>query len=319
MVLPVNTPLAFKSKDPNLPAARKRKTSKLAIQEAVWGYVFILPVALGLALFYMVPSAASLILSFTNWDGMSAPAFNGIDNFTQLMQDEKFTHSLLNTLLYTVATVPLSIVFATLLAVLLNQHIKGMVVYRTFYFIPVITMPIAVGMVWKWLYNSEFGLINYVLGAMHLPQPNWLFDEKFALMSIVIVSVWTSVGYNAVILLSGLQGIPSSYYEAASLDGAGTVYRFFQITLPLLTPSLFFVLVMSFINSFQVFDLVFIMMGQQTSLLDSTRTVVYSIWEDGFKYFNMGYASAEAFILFIVILIITAFQMYFQKRWVHYQ
>ncbi|WP_258169088.1 carbohydrate ABC transporter permease [Paenibacillus sp. AR247] len=267
----------------------------------------------------MVPSAASLILSFTNWDGMSAPAFNGIDNFIQLMQDEKFTRSLLNTLLYTVATVPLSIVFATLLAVLLNQHIKGMVVYRTFYFIPVITMPIAVGMVWKWLYNSEFGLINYVLGAMHLPTPNWLFDEKFALMSIVIVSVWTSVGYNAVILLSGLQGIPSSYYEAASLDGAGTVYRFFRITLPLLTPSLFFVLVMSFINSFQVFDLVFIMMGQQTSLLDSTRTVVYSIWEDGFKYFNMGYASAEAFILFIVILIITAFQMYFQKRWVHYQ
>ncbi|MBE9918046.1 MULTISPECIES: carbohydrate ABC transporter permease [Paenibacillus] len=298
---------------------QRRNPSKLSIREAAWGYLFILPVVLGLAIFYMVPSAASLFLSFTAWDGMSSPVFNGIDNFAQLAADGKFTRSLLNTLLYTIATVPLSIAFAVILAVLLNQKIKGMVLYRTLYFIPVITMPIAVGMVWKWLYNSEFGLINFVLGTLHLPQPNWLFDEKFALFSIVIVSVWTSIGYNAVILLSGLQGISASYYEAASLDGAGTLYRFFRITLPLLTPSLFFVLVMSFINSFQVFDLVFIMMGQQSSLLDSTRTVVYNIWEDGFKYFNMGYASAQAFILFIIILVITAFQMYFQKRWVHYQ
>ncbi|WP_054957780.1 carbohydrate ABC transporter permease [Paenibacillus dakarensis] len=298
---------------------RKRKTSRLTRMEALWGYLFILPVVLGLGIFYMAPSAASLFLSFTSWDGMTAPSFIGIENFQNLMKDEKFTGSMLNTMLYTFGTVPLSIAFATLLAVLLNQKIKGMVVYRTLFFIPVITMPIAVGMVWKWLYNSEFGLINYVLGMMHLPQPNWLFDDKFALFSIVIVSVWSSIGYNAVILLSGLQGISSSYYEAASLDGAGPMYKFFRITLPLLTPSLFFVLVMSFINSFQVFDLIFIMMDQQTTLLDSTRTVVYSIWEDGFKYFNMGYASAQAFMLFIVILIITMFQMYFQKRWVHYQ
>ncbi|MGV2806801.1 sugar ABC transporter permease, partial [Clostridium perfringens] len=128
------------------------------------------------------------------------------------------TGSLLNTMLYTVGTVPLSVALATVLAVLLNQKIKGMVFYRTLYFIPVITMPIAVGMVWKWLYNSEFGLINHVLGVMNLPQPNWLFDERFALFSIVLVSVWSSIGYNAVILLSGLQGISGSYYEAASLD-----------------------------------------------------------------------------------------------------
>ncbi|MFC7679699.1 carbohydrate ABC transporter permease [Paenibacillus sp. GCM10028914] len=298
---------------------QKHKTSKLTRMEAIWGYLFILPVVLGLGIFYMAPSAASLFLSFTSWDGMTSPNFIGIENFQNLMKDEKFTKSMLNTMLYTFGTVPLSIAFATLLAVLLNQKIKGMVVYRTLFFIPVITMPIAVGMVWRWLYNSEFGLINYVLGTMNLPQPNWLFDEKFALFSIVIVSVWSSIGYNAVILLSGLQGISSSYYEAASLDGAGTLYKFFRITLPLLTPSLFFVLVMSFINSFQVYDLIFIMMDQQTTLLDSTRTVVYSIWEDGFKYFNMGYASAQAFMLFIVILIITMFQMYFQKRWVHYQ
>lgn len=313
----MSSPITVSTEPPK--TATKRKAGKLAVHEAVWGYIFILPVVLGLALFYMAPSAASLFLSFTSWDGLSSPQFIGFDNFANLMKDDKFTGSMLNTMLYTVGTVPLSVALATVLAVLLNQKIKGMVFYRTFYFIPVITMPIAVGMVWKWLYNSEFGLINHVLGVMNLPQPNWLFDEKFALFSIVLVSVWSSIGYNAVILLSGLQGISGSYYEAASLDGAGTLYKFFRITLPLLTPSLFFVLVMSFINSFQVFDLIFIMMDQQTTMLESTRTVVYSIWEDGFKYFNMGYASAQAFILFIVILIITMVQMYIQKRWVHYQ
>ena len=315
----MNPPVALTKDQPETPADGKRKSSRLALLEAVWGYVFILPVVLGLGIFYMAPSAASLFLSFTSWDGMTAPQFIGLENFRNLMNDEKFTTSMLNTLLYTVGTVPLSIAFATLLAVLLNQKINGVVIYRTLFFIPVITMPIAVGMVWRWLYNSEFGLINYVLGVLNLPQPNWLFDEKFALFSIIIVSVWSSIGYNAVILLSGLQGISNTYYEAASLDGAGTLYKFFRITLPLLTPSLFFVLVMSFINSFQMFDLIFIMMDQQATLLDQTRTVVYSIWEDGFKFFNMGYASAQAFMLFIVILIITLFQMVFQKRWVHYQ
>lgn len=316
----MNPPVALNTDPQEMPAKRKkRKASRLAVAEAMWGYIFILPVVLGLGLFYMAPSVASLFLSFTEWDGIAPPTFIGFENFQNLMQDDKFTTSMLNTLIYTVGTVPLSVALATLLAVLLNQNIKGMVVYRTLFFIPVITMPIAVGMVWRWLYNSEFGLINYVLGVLNLPQPNWLFDEKFALLSIILVSVWTSIGYNAVILLSGLQGISGTYYEAASLDGAGAMYKFFKITLPLLTPSLFFVLVISFINSFQVFDLIFIMMDQQATLLDQTRTVVYSIWEDGFKYFNMGYASAQAFMLFVVILIFTMVQMYIQKRWVHYQ
>jgi multiple sugar transport system permease protein len=298
---------------------KKSKVSRMAVQEALYAYLFIAPVVLGLAAFYTLPSIASLGLSFTKWDGISAPDFIGLDNFVALLQDGKYIRSMANTLFFTLCTVPLSISFATILAVLLNQSIKGMVLYRTLYFIPVITMPIAVGMVWKWLYNSEFGLINYVLGMANLPQPNWLFDEKFALFSIILVSVWSSVGYNAVILLSGLQGISSSYYEAASLDGAGVLYKFFNITLPLLTPSLFFVLVISLINSFQVFDLIFIMMGKSDSLLESTRTVVYSIYENGFRYFDMGYASAQAWVLFLVILIVTVLQMYFQKRWVHYQ
>ncbi|MFC4812441.1 carbohydrate ABC transporter permease [Paenibacillus sp. GCM10023250] len=296
-----------------------RKMSKLAWNEAMWAYLFIAPVVLGLGIFYIAPSVVSLYLSFTQWDGLSAPTFIGLDNFVQLFNDDVFTRSMWNTLLYTIGTVPLTCAFALVLAELLNTSIKGMVVYRTIYFIPAITMPIAVGMVWKWLYNSEYGLINHILGSLHLPQPNWLFDEKIAMFSIILISVWSGVGYSAVILLAGLQGISASYYEAASLDGASKVYQFFRITIPLLGPSLFFVTVISFINSFQVFDLIFIMVGKNDSLLDSTRTIVYNIWENGFKYFNMGYASAEAFVLFIVILIFTMIQMVLQKKWVHYQ
>jgi multiple sugar transport system permease protein len=297
----------------------RRGFSRLAFHEAMWAYLFIAPVVLGLGVFYIAPSVVSFYLSFTQWDGLSSPTFIGLDNFIALAGDQIFIRAMLNTLLFTFGTVPLTCAIAVILAVLLNTSIKGMVVYRTIYFIPVITMPIAVGMVWKWLYNSEFGLINYVLGLMHLPQPSWLFDEKIALFSIIMISVWSGIGYSAVILLAGLQGISPTYYEAASLDGAGKGYQFFRITLPLLGPSMFFVTVISFINSFQVFDLIFIMVGKTDSMLGSTRTIVYNIWENGFKFFNMGYASAEAFVLFIVILSFTIIQMVLQKKWVHYQ
>lgn len=292
----------------------KKKLNK----EAIGAYLFIAPVVLGLFIFYMVPAAASFYLSFTEWDGLTAPVFNGFENMMNLMKDETFIRSMKNTVIFTFLSVPLSIILAILVAVLLNQKIKGMVIYRTLYFLPVVTMPVAVGMVWKWLYNSEFGLINYVLGIFHLPQPEWLFDEKIALISIILVSVWMSIGNNIVLLLAGLQGIGTSYYEAAKLDGASRISQFFHITVPLLTPSIFFVFVMSMISALQMFDLIFIMVGTETSLLDPMRTVVYGVWESGFKYFEMGYASAKAFILFIIILIITVIQMRLQNKWVHY-
>jgi multiple sugar transport system permease protein len=298
---------------------KHKKNSKMDSIEALWGYLFIAPVVLGLTIFYIAPAISSFYLAFTQWDGLTAPIFIGLENFIALFKEEVFIQSMINTIIFTVVSVPFSIACATVIAVLLNQKIKGIVIYRTLFFLPVVTMPIAIGMVWRWLYNSEFGLINYFLGMLHLPQPSWLFDESFALFSIILVSVWMSVGYNAVILLAGLQGITSSYYEAADLDGASEFQKFLRITVPLLTPSLFFVLVMSMINSLQVFDLIFVMIGDNASLLDPTRTVVYSVWENGFKFFNMGYASAQALILFIVILIITIIQMVFQKKWVHYQ
>jgi multiple sugar transport system permease protein len=285
----------------------------------MWAYLFIAPLVCGLGIFYMAPAVTSFYLSLTEWDGLTTPHFIGVQNFIDLMQDGTFLRSVWNTVLFTLGAVPCSIALATVIAVLLNQKIKGAVFYRTLFFIPAITMPIAVGMVWKWLYNSDFGMINVVLGFLRLPQPEWIFDERVALLSIIVVQIWMTVGYNIVILLAGLQSISTSYYEAATLDGATDFHKFLHVTLPLLTPSLFFVLVTSLISSLQVFDLIFVMIGDNFALLEPTRTVVYGVWESGFKYFEMGYASAQALILFTVILVLTLFQFYFQKKWVHYQ
>jgi multiple sugar transport system permease protein len=295
-----------------------RKKSRIFSNEALLAYLFISPFIIGIGIFYIIPAIASFFLSFTIWDGLSTPVFNGVQNFVAMSQDQMFKRSIINTFVFTILAVPASIVLATLIAVLLNQKIKGMVIYRTLFFIPVVTMPVAVGMVWRWLYNSEFGLINYSLSLLSLPQIGWLFDERFALISIVLASIWMTVGNSTVILLAGLQGISTTYYEAAVMDGANEIKKFFFITIPLLTPSLFFVLVMSMITSLQVFDLVYMMMGENIALLGPTRTIVYSMWEQGFKYFNMGYASAQALLLFLIILILTIVQMYLQKKWVHY-
>jgi multiple sugar transport system permease protein len=295
-----------------------RKKPKVFTREALLAYLFISPFLIGLGLFFIIPAISSFYLSFTTWNGVSAPEFTGLDNFIAMFQDDMFVRSIVNTFVFTILSVPISIVLAILIATLLNQKIKGMVIYRTLYFIPVVTMPVAVGMVWKWLYNTEYGLINYILSIFSIDKVAWLFDERFALLSIAITSIWMTVGNSTVILLAGLQGIPSTYYEAAAIDGATTIKKFFYITIPLLTPSLFFVLVMSMITSLQVFDLVYMMMGENLALLGPTRTIVYSMWEQGFKFFNMGYASAQAFLLFIIILVLTIIQMFLQKKWVHY-
>lgn len=225
---------------------------------------------------------------------------------------------MVNTLVFTLVSVPLAVMLATGIAILLNQKIKGMIVYRTLYFLPVVTMPVAVGMVWKWLYNTDYGLLNYILGLLHLPQPAWLFNPNIALISVIVVYVWMTVGNNIILILAGLQGISETYYEAAEMDGASKLKQLFTITIPLLTPTLFFVFITGIISSLQVFDLIFIMIGDSHVLLEPLRTLVYGVYESGFEYSQMGYASAQAFLLFLMILVITIFQFAFQKKWVHY-
>lgn len=297
---------------------RTKSTKKKYNREALWAYLFIAPTLFGLALFYMLPAVASFILSLTKWDGITAPKYVGLNNIIVLFQDSSFIRSILNTFLFTAISVPLTASIATVIALMLNQKIKGMVFYRTMYFLPVVTMPVAVGMVWKWLYNTEYGLINYVLGIFNLPQPSWLFDPNIALFSVILVYVWMTIGSNVILILAGLQGVSKTYYEAAQIDGASKVRQFFSITLPLITPTLFFVFITGMINSLQVFDLIFIMIGNSSALLEPLRTVVYAIYEYGFKNSEMGIASAQAFLLFLAILAVTIVQFIFQKKWVHY-
>ncbi|MCM3729005.1 sugar ABC transporter permease [Neobacillus cucumis] len=297
--------------------AVKQKKKRLN-KEAIFALLFIAPTFLGLLIFYMLPAVASFALSFSSWDGITAPVYVGLENIRTLFVDPTFQRSIINTIVFTAVSVPLSVVIATFVSLMLNQKIKGMVLYRTLYFLPVVTMPVAVGMVWKWLYNTDYGLINYLLGVFHLPQPSWLFDPNIALFSVILVYVWMTIGNNVILLLAGLQGVSNSYYEAAQIDGASKFRQFLNITLPLITPTLFFVFITSMISSLQMFDLIFVMIGDNNALLDPLRTIVFGVYESGFKYSQMGIASAQAFLLFLAILAITIIQFVFQKKWVHY-
>jgi multiple sugar transport system permease protein len=224
----------------------------------------------------------------------------------------------INTATYSVvvlAGIPVAIVIAALL----NQRdLRGVGVYRTLYFLPVVTMPAATAMVWKWLYNGEYGLINYVLSLAGLHGQNWISDGRFALYAIALISVWTSIGYNMVVFLAGLQGIPRDLYEAAELDGASPVRQFISVTLPMLSPSIFFISVLTLIGSLQVFDILYMILGPTNPATPRTKTVVYLFYERAVTGNDKGGGAAVACVLLVVIMAITAIQFRLQKRWVHY-
>ena len=287
--------------------------------QIIWGYIFIGPVVLGLLIFVILPVLFSLLLSFTNWDGSDSIRFIGVDNFVELFRDKVYLRAMRTTAIYSVTAVPLTVTVSIIIAALLNTKIRGRNLYRTIFFIPSITMPIAIAIVWKWMYNSSSGLVNYMLSLVGVQGPSWLTDPNVILWGIIIIAIWAGIGTNMIILLAGLQGIPDTYYEAAYIDGATAFDRFLRITVPLLSPSIFFVTVTSFISSFQVFDLVYIFASSSSSggggvLMDATRTAVYSIYQNGFEFFKIGYASAQAWVLFVIILIITLVQLRLQEE-----
>jgi len=292
-------------------------------REWFWGFVFIAPVCLGLLVFYVYPIFYSLFLAFTSWDGSSVLKIVGLQNFMKMFHDTDFLRSMRNTVVYTIVVVPIGIVLSVLVAVFLNGKIKGRIAFRTIFFLPSVTMPIAIGVVWKWIFNADNGLLNYLLSLLGIHGPHWISDPKYMLISVMIVAIWGGVGYNMVIFLAGLQSISSVYYEAASIDGAGAIRQFFKITLPLLSPAIFFVLVTNLISALQVFDLPYIFLGAgsitgDSVLVQSVRPIVMSVFQNGFQWFKFGYASAQAWLLFIMILFVTLIQMRLQKRWVHY-
>ncbi|TMD64280.1 MAG: sugar ABC transporter permease [Chloroflexi bacterium] len=251
---------------------------------------------------------------------------SGLNNYQRLFSDPEVGTALINTLIFTIIAVPCAIALSLLIAVLLNQKIRGLTVYRTLYFLPAVTMPAAIAIVWRWLYNGDYGLINYVLGLFSIHGPRWDTDPHIALFALTVVAIWSYVGTNMILFLAGLQGIPKTYYEAAALDGSGPWRTFFRITLPMLSPTIFFASVVSLVTAFQIFDLVYLMFGPSTTggssttniAILSTETVVYLFYKHAFTLDNQGYAAAIAMLLFVIILIVTAIQFRLQRRWVYY-
>jgi len=308
----------------NQSSVETRKKTKTRLNKAkrgdfFWAYVMIAPTLIGTIIFNIWPLLQTFYLSFTEWGAFGTYSWKGMVNYQRLFHEPDLLLALKNTFIFTIISVPLGISLSIIAAVLLNQKIKGVTFYRTLYFLPVVTMPAAVAIVWKWLFNADYGLINYVLSLFSIDGPRWLTNPHLALYSIVLVAVWGAIGYNMVIILSGLQGISSTYYEAADIDGAGPLVKFFKITLPLLSPTLFFIAVMSLINTFQVFELIYMMIGPTSLVIQDTQTVVYLFFEEAFINNDKGYAAAIAMALFVIILFVTILQFKLQKKWVHYE
>jgi len=285
-------------------------------QRRFWGFLFALPVVLGTIIFNVWPAVYSFILSLTDWDLLQAPRFIGLENFRFMFaEDELFGITILNNLYYALG-IPLSMAAGLGLAVLVNRRVPGTNFFRTSFFIPVIASEVGIGMIWRWIYNGDYGLINMFLSIFGVDGPAFLYEKVWAMPAVIVVSIWRAMGYNMVLFLAGLQNIPEEYYEAARIDGAGNWQSFRHITLPLLSPVTFFIMVVSFINSFQVFGLLYIMTDGGPGY--STTVYVFYLWQNAFRLFKMGYASALAFFLFAFIMLITLFQWRMSKHWVHY-
>ena len=286
--------------------------------EWMWGYILVAPTVIGLLILNIIPLIQTFILSFQKTGDFGSSQWAGFENYKRLFSDPAVWQATGNTLKYVLIVIPFIIIFSLLVAVLLNQKIKGKSIYRVIYFLPMVAAPAAVAMVWKWLFNSEFGLINYLLSLIGIQGPQWVSDPNFALIAIAIVGIWSAVGYNMILLLAGLQEIPKDYYEAASIDGAGSIRQFFSVTLPLVSPSLYFVMVTSIISAFQVFDVIFMMIDKTSMAIESTQSLVYLFYQHSFTVNDKGYGSAIIMLLLAIIMVITFIQSKIKKKWVHY-
>lgn len=275
------------------------------------GWLFILPALLGTLIFIVIPVICSFGLSFTKWDLLNPIRFVGLDNYKEIFSDALFFKIFWNTVVFAISTSVLGVIIPLILACILNSKIRGSEFYKTAYFLPFITPMIVIGVVWEWIFDPNIGLLNHIL-HLHI---NWLYDTHFAMPALIIVSVWKLIGYNMVIFLSSLSGISQSMFEAAKIDGATPFQTFKNVTIPLLSPSIFFVVIITAISSFQVFDLIYLM--TQGGPLDSTNVLVYAIYKNAFEYFNVGKASAIAYVLFFIILVLTLVQWSLRKKLVY--
>lgn len=281
------------------------------------GIIIYFTIYSGFAYFLDWADYGSYRIKFYLLGFFSAPEFIGLTNYKDLFQDPIFHRSVLNTLYYTIVTIPASIALSLLLAVVLNKVIKGIMWLRTFYFLPYVTSTVSVALLWSWLYNYDFGLLNHFLGKLGISPVAWLTNPKLALPSIMVMSIWKGLGYNIVLYMAGLQNIPQHLYECAEIDGASRWAILKNITIPLLSPTTFFMLIIGMIGALQVFEQAYIMTGGGPGV--ATYTIVYYLWEQGFRFSYMGYASAMGWILFILVFLVTILNWKFSGRFVHYQ
>lgn len=298
----------------------KRKEKK-ALKNAI---PFIIPSFAGMTVFSLLPILISIAISFTKWNGLDKLSFQtlsdnyiGLINYKQILGTSEFWKVLGHIGYYIVLYIPLVIIMSLLIASILNKNIRGITIFRVLYYIPVLTSWVAASLIWKWVLSPQYGVFNQLLGYIGITGPNWLTDKVWAMPAVVLASVWKDMGFYGLFLLSGLKAIDVGYYEAATVDGAGKVRQFFSITLPLLSPSLFFCIIMAIINAFQLFPQIQIMTEGGPN--GATQVMVERIYTYGFKYFRMGYASAYSWLLFVIIFVLTLIQMKLQNKWVHYE
>lgn len=285
--------------------------------EGLAGALFLLPNIIGFLAFTALPVGFAFVMAFYDWDLLLGAEFVGLENFRELVvEDDVFRETLLNTFVFAIATVALSVVVGLAVALLVNQGLRGIVVFRSIFLLPFVTITVALSLVWKWLYLPDVGLINTALGWVGIDGPNWLTSRTWAMPALILMSVWKGFGYNMVLFLAGLQNVPEQLYDAAKVDGAGPWRRFRDVTLPMLSPTTFFVVVISIIGSFQVFDQALVMTAGGPG--KATTTLVLYIYQQGFQSFHMGYAAAIAWALFAIVFVFTLFQFRVQRRWVSY-
>ena len=287
--------------------ANNSKAGKFAKSESMWGYIMVAPTIIGLLVLNLYPFIDTLKLSFTKTKPFGLYEFNGITNYLSMFTNGDFWKANLNTIYFCLLTVPLGIFLALVVAVMLNTKIKGRTAFRAIFFLPMVVAPAAVAMVWKWMFNTEYGIINTLLGH----NVNWVTNPN--------VAIWSAIGYDAVLLLSGLQNISKSYYEAASLDGATKIQQFFHITLPMVSPTLFVVMIMRLMSSLKVYDLIYMIVEESNPALTSAQSLMFLFYRESFVAGNKGYGSAVVIWTVMLIGIVTAFQFWGQKKWVNYE
>jgi len=296
------------------PNARTPFFRSLRWQEAKWAYLFLLPNLALFLTFTVYPVFASFYYSLNAWDLHSPMKFIGLGNYRALFADPIFRKVLFNTFYFTAGVIPFQTALGLLIAVGLNQKLRFMTFYRAVYFVPVVTSAIAVSIVWQWMYEPQWGVINTLLGYIGIEGPNWLFSQRWAMPAVILVSIWKNVGYSVVLYLAALQGVPEALHESAMIDGANAWQRFVKITLPMISPTTFFIIVLSVIGSIQSFDQVYILTGGGPSR--ATSVIAHYLYQNGFQFFAMGYAAAIAYVLFAMLFVLTLLQWYYRRRWV---